>query len=80
MSRDDRHESSRSLLNRPFILVAAGFGLGYLVRFVLGPPAEELNTLNRRFERPMPAAMPVIDLPLERESGQDGAEGPDDSQ
>ncbi len=74
MSQDDRHESSRSLLNRPFLLVAVGFGLGYLVRFVFGPPAEELNQSNRQFERPMPAAMPAIDLPLERESEQEKPE------
>lgn len=68
MSRDDRHESTRSLLNRPFILVALGFGLGYLARFLLGPPAVESEGLNRRFERSMPATKPEIDLPLDRES------------
>ena len=68
MSQDVRPESSRPLLNRPYILVAAGFGLGYLARFLLGAPAEESTNLDRQFKRPMPAAMPVIDLPLERES------------
>jgi len=69
MSSDDRYESTYSLLNRPYILVAVGFGLGYLARFVFGPPEGEFEALNRRFDRPMPAAKPEIDLPLDRESG-----------
>ena len=68
MSFDERHESIQSLLGRPYILVAIGFGLGYLARFVFGPPATELEGLNRQFDRPMPAAKPEIDLPLDRES------------
>jgi len=70
MSRDNPHESTRSLLNRPMILVALGFGLGYLVRFILGPPTAELETINRRFERPMPVTKPQVDLPLDQASGR----------
>lgn len=68
MSLDDRHASFRSLLGRPYILVAIGFGLGYLARFMLGPPESELDGLNRQFERPMPAVKPEIDLPLKPKS------------
>ena len=66
MSSAERHESNRPILSRPFVLVAIGFGLGYLARFVLGPPAAEMEGVQRRFERPMPVANPEIDVPLDR--------------
>ena len=74
MSSAERHESNRSILSRPYILVAVGFGLGYLARFVLGPPEGELEGLNRKFQRPMPVAKPEIDVPLDRKpnSGPSG--------
>ena len=68
MPLDERHESFRSLFGRPYVLVAIGFGLGYLARLMLGPPESESDGLNRRFERPMPAVKPEIDLPLKPKS------------
>jgi hypothetical protein len=69
MSLDEQLKSERSILNRPYVLVAVGFGLGYLARLVLGPPAGELEAVHRRFERPMPVAKPEVDVPLDRETG-----------
>jgi hypothetical protein len=74
MSRVVRQDSNPSFFSRPYVLVAAGFGLGYLAKFLFGPPVEESSKLRREFERPMPTSMPVIDLPLAEKSDSDPAE------
>ena len=58
--------------------------MGYLARFILGPPAEEQNQLTREFQRPLPTTMPELDLPLDRAAPaaskpvQDDADDPEE--